>query len=129
MLKKHELQATALALVMTLLGGGVTVMAGDGDTSYPTISAGQTIEVTAGGEEDESVKEIYTFTPEETGIYYLYSDCDQGYAYVEKVVKDDNDKITYKGKEYIYNDPVVDVYLEDPEDDNDDSEFGADDNY
>lgn len=129
MLKKHELQATALALVMTFLAGGVTVMADDGDTSYPTISAGQTIEVTAGGEVDESVEEIYTFTPEETGIYYLYSDCDQGYAYVEKVVKDDNDKITYKGKEYIYNDPVVDVYLEDPEDDNDDSEFGADDNY
>lgn len=135
MLKKFRLQATALALVMTLLAGGVTVMAGDGDTAYPTISAGQTIEVTAGGEEDESgeedksVEEIYTFTPEETGIYYLYSDCDQGYAYVKKVVNDDNDKITYKGKEYIYNDPVVDVYLEDPEDDDDYSEFGADDNY
>ena len=113
MLKKLKLQVTSLTIALTLLAGGVTVMAADGDKTYDPFPVGVTTEVTVEGN-----CVIYSFTPEETGTYYLFSDSDQSYYYSDE-----------EGVDYINIDPIVYVYDADPSNnstvtEDDDSYYG-----
>ncbi len=107
MLKKFKLQVTSLAIALTMLAGGVTVMADEEKPEFSPISAGTTVTV-------EETK-YYTFTPEEDGLYlfdssaiedgpdegdplmyiYLSSDIDNSIIYA--CLDDDNEGHCFSG--------------------------------